>query len=147
MAATLRLTVLTGPHKNKRFCVREHSACLIGRAPDCAVQLSGEERDRLISRHHCQLSLDPSCVRLADLGSVNGTYLNGRNIRKLTESVAELLANVQDGSVRVNDGDIITIGGTSLRADIILDCPPPDSSPDAPWANGELVMKDCPALC
>jgi hypothetical protein len=39
MAATIRLTVLTGPHKGTRFCTRGLNACLVGRSAECQGQL------------------------------------------------------------------------------------------------------------
>jgi serine/threonine-protein kinase len=146
MAATLRLTVITGPHKNARFCLHGRTQCLLGRAPDCFVQLTGDARDQLISRHHCEFEFDPPCVRLTDLDSCNGTFRNGQNITELEKSVADVLTNVDAGTVQINSGDIVTVGGTSLRADIV-ECPPPGIPPDSVWAAGETAKKDCPVEC
>ena len=46
----------------------------IGRAPDCAVQVE----DQGVSRKHVRLELRHGLVRVSDLGSHNGTRLNGR---------------------------------------------------------------------
>jgi len=48
----------------------------IGRANDANVRLP----DREISRRHCQLELRDGIPAIHDLGSTNGTYVNGRNI-------------------------------------------------------------------
>jgi hypothetical protein len=82
----LRLTVETGPHKGTRYCLSSSRGSLIGRDPDCLVQLSGTERDCTISRRHCQLAFDPDefVVRLQDLGSRNGTYVDGRKIERVS---------------------------------------------------------------
>lgn len=63
MATTVRVTVETGPHKGRRFCFRGRANCLVGRAPDCFMRFVGADRDLSISRHHCQLLVDPPVMR------------------------------------------------------------------------------------
>jgi hypothetical protein len=49
----------------------------IGRAPDCDLILDRQE----ISRHHAELlRIDPTGYELRDLGSTNGTQVNGRAV-------------------------------------------------------------------
>lgn len=47
---------------------------VIGRARDCQLQLGSQ----FVSRHHCELIVDErdQRVRVRDLGSQNGTYVN-----------------------------------------------------------------------
>lgn len=47
---------------------------VIGRADDCHLQIAS----RFVSRHHCELIVDDrdQQVRLKDLGSHNGTFVN-----------------------------------------------------------------------
>lgn len=49
---------------------------LIGRGNDCDLRL----RDPNISRHHCMIRVRPDEVTLRDLGSSNGTSVNGTRI-------------------------------------------------------------------
>jgi len=49
MATAVRLSVLTGPYKDRRCFVCPPNQCKIGRAKDCFVNLSGTQRDELIS--------------------------------------------------------------------------------------------------
>ena len=51
---------------------------LIGREQDCQLRPNSE----MVSRHHCVFSVDDYSVRLRDLGSTNGTLVNGERIRK-----------------------------------------------------------------
>ena len=151
MAATIRLTVLTGPHKQRRFCFRGPTHCTIGRAPDCAIQLSGDARDGAISRHHCELNID-SCVRLQDLGSLNGTYRNGKKLEPAEADVPEGAASLMrklSVAADVEDGDIITVGGMSIRIDLV-DCQlsATATTSEAPvWPEGEVAKADCPVRC
>jgi adenylate cyclase len=69
----------------------------IGRSPDNSLVLS----DAKISRHHAEVRLVSSGqYRLSDLGSANGTLLNGRRLTAPRE---------------LQNGDIIQIGTASLR--------------------------------
>jgi serine/threonine-protein kinase len=144
MAATVRLTVLTGPHQGSRFCLRGMTACMVGRAAECQVRLAGTPRDQCISRCHCQLAFDPPLVRVQDMDSANGTYINGHKVG--VDLADELLqSNAMLGVAK--DGDIITLGGTSLRVNI-MDCP--EYEPDGPaplWKEAETVKQDCPVDC
>lgn len=67
----------------------------IGRLPDCSIPIS----DRNASRRHAQVRADGETVYLLDLGSTNGTKVNGTATRHH----------------RLRDGDRITIGTTTIR--------------------------------
>jgi hypothetical protein len=67
----------------------------IGRASDNDVIVD----DGLVSRHHCQLKLQHGAYSFADLGSRNGSWVNG-------EMVSE---------VALGPGDIIRIGATEIE--------------------------------
>jgi hypothetical protein len=135
MPATLRLTVLTGDHKDEKFCFCGASSCLIGRGSDCFIQLTGTERDQLISRHHCQLKIDLPAVHIKDLGSRNGTYLNG----KLVESLEVSLAPCECDAGATRPAEILTVGGTTLRVDVV-DC---KGDSGIGWKPGEMARKGC----
>ncbi len=49
---------------------------LIGRGLDCDLRLN----ESAVSRHHCLLRRDGNDYLLLDLGSSNGTYLNGQRL-------------------------------------------------------------------
>jgi pSer/pThr/pTyr-binding forkhead associated (FHA) protein len=119
MAGTVKLTVLRGPHKGLRFNFRSRASCVVGRADDCHVRLAHYERDSWISRHHCQLDIAPPLVRLRDLGSRNGTYLNGRNIKDEATPAGSRSSPNGTPFVTVEDTDIITIGGTPIQVHIV----------------------------
>ena len=46
---------------------------LIGRSPSCNLTLE----DPLVSRHHARITVDPENAKISDLGSRNGTMVNG----------------------------------------------------------------------
>ena len=66
------LTVETGPQAGLTY-VLGPGETLIGRGADCDVFFG----DVTVSRHHAKLTAEESGLRLEDLGSTNGTYVNG----------------------------------------------------------------------
>jgi pSer/pThr/pTyr-binding forkhead associated (FHA) protein len=109
---------------------------------DCFVRLSGTDRDELISRHHCQLDIDPPSLQVRDLGSTNGTYLNGAEVDSGLEGPCEKAGPV------VNHGDLLTIGGTTLRVDI-LGCPHAGIGAEGKsiWEAAEMAKEACHLPC
>jgi predicted component of type VI protein secretion system len=73
MDATLR--VLSGPHAGETIAILR-GKLLIGREEDCHLRPESE----FVSRHHCVLLLDDYTLRIRDLGSKNGTFVNGRRV-------------------------------------------------------------------
>jgi two-component system cell cycle response regulator len=88
------LTVLTGTAAGQLYRIPEGSS-LIGRAPNVELRISEEG----VSRRHACVRRDGAAVFVDDLGSVNGTYVNGERI-----SVARTL----------EEGDKIQIGPISV---------------------------------
>jgi serine/threonine-protein kinase len=73
----VNLKVLAGPYKGRVFAFNQHDTFLIGRTNDAHMCLPD---DRFFSRHHCLLEVDPPRCFLRDLGSTNGTFVNGRRV-------------------------------------------------------------------
>ncbi len=72
---------LTGPWLNKVFLLKE--VMVVGRGSDVDIQLD----DDSVSRHHAELEARGGAVLLRDLGSANGTLLNGEPVAEDMELV------------------------------------------------------------
>jgi serine/threonine-protein kinase len=77
MQVTLR--VLSGPHGGRSFVFDQHDTFLIGRSETAHLCLPD---DRYFSRNHCILEIAPPRCFLRDLGSLNGTYVNGQKVQE-----------------------------------------------------------------
>jgi serine/threonine-protein kinase len=77
MRVTLR--VLAGPYHGQEFVFDHHDTFLIGRSENAHLYLP---EDRFFSRHHCLLEIAPPRCFLRDLGSTNGTYVNGQRVQE-----------------------------------------------------------------
>src|SRR5436189_1378373 len=75
MRVTLR--VLAGPYTGREFVFDQHDTFLIGRSESAHLYLP---EDRFFSRHHCMLEITPPRCFLRDLGSTNGTFVNGQRV-------------------------------------------------------------------
>ncbi len=106
----LVLRATEGPHQGETFTCQGHDVFLAGRSRQAHLQL----RDDYFSRTHFLIEANPPRCRLMDLGSRNGTFVNGERVR-----TAEL-----------HDGDAIKAGNTVLRVSITAPAGP--AAVDAP---------------
>ena len=73
----VNLRVLAGPYKGRVFNFTQPDTFLIGRTNDSHLCLT---EDKFFSRHHCLLEITPPRCFLRDLGSTNGTFVNGQRV-------------------------------------------------------------------
>jgi pSer/pThr/pTyr-binding forkhead associated (FHA) protein len=118
-AAKVILTVTAGTHNGKQFVLEAPKTCMVGRARDCAVRLSGGLEDSLVSRHHCQLDLEGPRVRVQDLGSRNGTYINGWLVKTSASAPqSEQATEILPRDYELVDGDELRVGPVPLLVSI-----------------------------
>ncbi len=103
------LRVLTGKHAGSVIPLPA-GKFLIGREHDCHLRPNSD----LVSRHHCVFTVDEFTARLRDLGSTNGTLLNGERLR---------------GTAVLKPGDEVTVG--NLTFTVVIDGEPPVEEPVA----------------
>ena len=95
---------------DQREIVLMEGTNVIGREPPATIQIEG----RGLSRHHARIQLSDAEATLEDLGSKNGTYVNGQRI-----SIP----------VRLSDGDEIRLGATSLTFHVASPASPTETLP------------------
>lgn len=87
---------------------------LLGRGNDCELRL----HDTAISRHHCLIRVRGGEATLSDLGSSNGTYLNGTRV--LSQTTLHTGDEIRAGTFRyiVDLGDDPAWAEQYLRGDV-----------------------------
>lgn len=68
--------------------VLQHSGSVIGRDEGCRIRVPIAS----ISRKHCELTWDEDELKVKDLGSSNGTFVNGKRVRTAELAPGDLLA-------------------------------------------------------
>jgi len=94
------LKILSGDQKGQKLTI-DRDVTGIGRALDNVMDIN----DRSISGHHCRVTRDGRRFNLCDMGSTNGTRLNGVKITEYHLSAKDIFTA---GSVDIQiDGDDI----------------------------------------
>jgi pSer/pThr/pTyr-binding forkhead associated (FHA) protein len=115
MATRVTLTVVQGEPLGREYVFSGRTVGAVGRAEDCLIRLSNGLLHQNISRHHFLLDIDSPEIRVRDLGSRNGTFVNGVFIGKRPRETASPDAQITFPTWRVHEGDEIRIGDTVFR--------------------------------
>lgn len=107
-----------GPLNGQRWSLQD--SLLIGRDNSCDIIVP----DRQVSRHHARVSYTPNGVLVEDLGSKNGTHLNGKLIPQPS---------------LLQDGDVLQIALAQLLVFLSSDATLP-LQPDQAELHPEMVI-------
>jgi len=116
--AKVILEVVSGAIQGKSFAFESHDTFFFGRHSDCQARLP---KDHLVSRHHFIVEVNPPDIRLRDLGSLNGTHVNG--VRYGGRAPDELPADALGRpfpQIDLKHGDRITVGNTTIQVRVEL---------------------------
>jgi pSer/pThr/pTyr-binding forkhead associated (FHA) protein len=92
---TVALRFISGKYQGGEFPVEANREIVVGRSSDLDLVLVEE----MVSRKHARLKLVDGAVEIEDLGSTNGTFVNGERINH----------------ARLKEGDRILIGSNILK--------------------------------
>ena len=92
--------ILNGIDNNSHYDFVLRYETLIGRDSLCTVVL----KDKKVSRKHCQLIAREEELYIEDMGSKNGTFVNGERVI---------------GEMPIHSGDILKVGDTSFKVGVI----------------------------
>lgn len=128
------LRVTRGPSKGQELVFTDHQTFVVGRADEAHLRLSTK---REFSRFHSRLEINPPQVTIVDLGSTNGTKVNGRRVE----------------TARLETGDEVTLGDTRFNVTVmqpVEESPPTEAyitSPFTPQNTGnESPSQNLPKL-
>lgn len=88
------LISVTPPTRGSVYAVTG-TPVIVGRAPECDIAVLDER----VSRRHAQITGDRDELQIEDLGSRNGTLINGNHIT---------------GRITLRDGDLVGLGAATL---------------------------------
>lgn len=94
MSIVLRVT--SGPHAGQEYVIDQGGRFVVGRASRSTFPMT---LDLALSREHFQLEYSPPLCHLVELGSTNGTKVNGMRVER----------------VLLREGDAITAGDSAFR--------------------------------
>jgi serine/threonine-protein kinase len=111
----ITLTITKGVLKGEEYVFHDSARLVLGRSPDCDIALPMDLLHRDISRHHCSFEIDPPTVRVRDLNSLNGTYVNGEKIGQRPNPPALTESDYERCTRELRDGDEVRVGDTAIR--------------------------------
>lgn len=117
-----RLIIVAGPDLGLEWSFKQPEI-VIGRDEDCQLVIS----DIAVSRKHSKITLERGRFLLTDLGSGNGTWLNGDRV---------------NGSVELSPGDEIVIGERTLRFVELNEAPATAAAHPVPPGGPEPLVGD-----
>jgi len=127
--ARVLLIVYQGVLEWKEFVFEHPAVCVVGRAEDCDIQLPPDGEHADVSRHHCLLEIDPPNVQIRDLGSRNGTYVNGE---KIGQRLHGQVPGDEDLSLfaphPLKDGDLFRVGNAVFRVEVAVPSEVPEAA-------------------
>jgi pSer/pThr/pTyr-binding forkhead associated (FHA) protein len=100
---------------NKEMVFDAPARCFVGRAKVCQLHIP----NATVSRLHCLLDIDPPAIYIRDLGSRNGTFVNGEliGIRDPHHTMEEAALEEQH-EFTLQSGDKIELGDLVLEVGI-----------------------------
>lgn len=90
-----RLIVMSKTTTVKQVNLRDEVAATVGRGDHCDIMIPLPH----VSRAHAEVTAKGDVATIRDLGSSNGTYVNGRRIQQQV----------------LRHGDVVTVGGCEIR--------------------------------
>ncbi len=83
------LRVISGPHEGQEYRIDHSGSFIVGRASRAAFPMTA---DLALSREHFQLENFPPLCHLVDLGSTNGTKVNGLRVERVLLREGDMVA-------------------------------------------------------
>ena len=118
MPSKITLTITQGKLSRKQYVFESRSTCIVGRNDDCNLQIA-DKVDMTISRYHCLLDINPPDIRVRDLGSLNGTFVNGKKIgQRQRQQPAQEAVKLSFPEYNLQDGDEIKLGDILFKISV-----------------------------
>jgi hypothetical protein len=106
------LEIQTGSGPCTTLVLDRPTTIIAGRGEDCQVRIANDPR---VSRRHFLLQISPPRIRLCDLGSYNGTKVNGVTYRSTSSVAPGAQPTPSLAEVNLRHGDRIVVGRTVIQ--------------------------------
>jgi pSer/pThr/pTyr-binding forkhead associated (FHA) protein len=106
--------VMRNGDRVQKFVSKGEKRLTVGRARDCDIRMPDGLTNADVSRHHCLFAIKPPEIRLCDLGSRNGTFVNGMRI-DAKDRTSQLADPCISSEIALKDGDEVRVGGTTFQ--------------------------------
>lgn len=83
----MKVVLVTFHNEVRRELPLTARTATLGRKPDCTIRIPAAD----VSREHCQLIVDGNTLKVRDLGSSNGTFVNGKRVAEATLKAGDRL--------------------------------------------------------
>jgi pSer/pThr/pTyr-binding forkhead associated (FHA) protein len=100
---------ISGKYQGGEFPLPANTEIIVGRSSDLDMVLVED----MVSRRHAKISVNGDTVTIQDLGSTNGTFVNGERVERMT----------------LTDGDRVLIGTSIIKLVTTDGAPPPQAQP------------------
>ena len=114
MESSVMLSIREGEAPEREYEFHSFNRCIIGRDVDCDIRLVGPG----VSRRHCAVLVDPPFICVRDLGSLNGTFVNGENIGRREKDERPGDIGMEGPQVDLRSGDEFRICDTVFEVNI-----------------------------
>src|SRR6476659_8709993 len=100
------LKFISGKYQGGEFPLPDRGEVVIGRASDVGMVLVED----MVSRKHARLIVDGTRLGIIDLGSTNGTFVNGEKVQKMELKIGDRVL------VGTNILKVVALGEVSAQA-------------------------------
>jgi len=100
---------ISGKYQGVEVSISDHCELIVGRANDLDLVLVEE----MVSRKHAKLIANDDDISITDLGSTNGTFVNGEKVRRATLNLAD--------RVLIGTSIIKIINASEMTKDVVDD--------------------------
>jgi hypothetical protein len=141
MSTLLILKATAGDLSGQEFALTAPAHCILGRSRSCTLRLPG---DATVSRQHCLIEVEEDGVYAQDLGSLNGTLVNGEKIGQRERNRNVDATMMQPARQPLNNGDELRICNNVFQVELTngLIARPP-AQPAVKQGSGEWTLALC----
>ncbi len=117
----LALRFISGKFQGSEYALTDSGEMLVGRSGDVQIVLSED----MVSRRHARIAYDSQRITIEDLGSTNGTFVNGEKIKRadlkegdrvlIGSSIFKVVQAETSGGVPRKRAEEVGLGRTQAR--------------------------------